>query len=117
MNVRRAAGVIVAAAAAGLALAFGVAAAPSQGGGAIVAQPLHHTAQLAPLAPTTFTVTCPKGYAPSSGGVTAPVFGVVALKSYPTIGGGGWTPGDVVIRKQGPPLKRRCLQSTAYPST
>lgn len=91
MRIRRWAGVIAVVTTASLAIAAAAVTAPRQTTVSLTAQPLHHTATLAPQGLTTFTVTCPKGYAPSSGGVTAPVFGTVALRSAPTVGGGGWT--------------------------
>lgn len=91
MQIRRSAGALAVAVTASLAVAAAAVTAPHQTTVALTAQPLHHTTTLAPQGLTTFTVTCPKGYAPSSGGVTAPVFGTVALKSAPTVGGGGWT--------------------------
>jgi hypothetical protein len=76
---------------AALAVAATASTAPGQTTVALTSQPIHHSATLAPNGLTTFTVTCPKGYAASSGGVTAPVFGTVALKSAPSAAGSGWT--------------------------
>jgi hypothetical protein len=53
--------------------------------------PLYHVADLPSGQVTSFTVTCPPGYAATSGGVFTPAAGTIPLKSFPLPSGAGWS--------------------------